>query len=131
MVHIDFGFMFQIAPGGFHMENAPFKLTQEYIEMMDGTESEIFSYFKSLLIRGFVEIRKNLEDILIIIEIMMKDSKLPCFIRPKTVLSEIRDRISLKYNTQQVDGEKDYFEMVDRLIKYSANNWRTKQYDNF
>lgn len=39
---------------------------------MDGMESEIFSYFKSLLIRGFYEIRKNLDDILSLIEILMK-----------------------------------------------------------
>ena len=27
IVHIDFGFLFQNAPGGFNFENAPFKLT--------------------------------------------------------------------------------------------------------
>ncbi len=35
-------------------------------------DSEIFEYFKSLMIRGFVEIRKHLEDILILIEILMQ-----------------------------------------------------------
>lgn len=39
---------------------------------MDGTNSEIFGYFKSLLTKGFHEIRKHLEDILILIEIFMK-----------------------------------------------------------
>lgn len=68
------------------------------------------------MIRGFYEIRKNLDDILVLIEIMMKDSKMPCFNRPKTVIAEIRDRISLKYNTN-IKEENDYFELVERLVK--------------
>lgn len=47
-------------------------MTTEYIELMDGQDSEIFSYFKSLMIRGFYEIRKNIDDILTLIEIMMQ-----------------------------------------------------------
>ena len=58
------------------------------------------------------------------------DSKLPCFLRPKTLFDEIRDRISLKYNTGQVQ-EGDYFELVERIVKASMNNWRTSQYDSF
>jgi phosphatidylinositol 4-kinase len=97
---------------------------------MDGLESEMFQYFKSLMIRGFFEIRKNLDDILVLIEIMMKDSRMPCFVKPKTLLAEVRDRISLKYNTG-LAKENDYFELVDRLVKTSTNNWRTMQYDSF
>jgi phosphatidylinositol 4-kinase len=36
LIHIDFGFMLQNSPGGINFETAPFKLTQEYIELMDG-----------------------------------------------------------------------------------------------
>ncbi len=50
--------------------------------------------------------------------------------KPKTLIAEIRDRISLKYNTG-LAKESDYFELVDRLVKNSANNWRTVQYDTF
>ena len=32
----------------------------------------MFSYYKSLMIRGFYEIRKHLDDILILIEILLK-----------------------------------------------------------
>jgi phosphatidylinositol kinase/protein kinase (PI-3 family) len=56
IIHIDFGFMFQSAPGkdklGFSPEQAPFKLTQEYIEMMDGKDSEMFSVYRKLVARG-------------------------------------------------------------------------------
>ena len=122
--------MLQNAPGGINFEGAPFKLTQEYIDIMDGIESEIFEYFKSLLIRGFHEIRKHLEEILILIEIFLKDSKFPCITKPQTLFNEIRDRISLRFNTGD-NKENDYFELVERLLKSSANNWRTSQYDSF
>jgi len=58
------------------------------MDLMDGPESEIFAYFKSLLIKGFFSLRRHLDDMLILIEIMMKskfhalslDSNLPCFV---------------------------------------------------
>jgi len=98
--------------------------------LMDGVDSEIYQYFKSLMIRGFFEIRKSLDDILVLIEILMKDSRMPCFKKPKTLLAEIRDRISLKYN-MSLTKEIDYFEMVDRLVKDSTNAWSTTHYDNY
>jgi phosphatidylinositol kinase/protein kinase (PI-3 family) len=64
--------MFQNSPGGMSFERAPFKVTQEYIDVMDGVDSEMFEYFKSLMIKGFIEIRKHLEDILILVEILMQ-----------------------------------------------------------
>lgn len=72
LIHIDFGFMFQSSPGGVNFENAPFKLTQEYLDLMDGPESDKFEYFKSLMVRGFIEIRRNLDDLLSFVTIMSK-----------------------------------------------------------
>ena len=62
IIHIDFDFIFSNSPGGnIGFESAPFKLTEEYIQVMGGEEnSEMFDYFKILLIRGFLEIRKHL-----------------------------------------------------------------------
>jgi phosphatidylinositol kinase/protein kinase (PI-3 family) len=131
LVHIDFGFMLQSAPGGINFESVPFKLTQEYLDIMGGTNSEIFDYFKSLLIKGLLELRKHLEDILTIIEICMKGSQMPCFVKPDTLFSEIRNRISLKYNVSTKTDSEGYFELVDRIVKGSANAWRTYQYDTF
>lgn len=50
---------------------------------------------------------------------------MPCFVRSKTVISEIKDRISLKYNTGANPTQSDFFELAERLIKSSANNFRT------
>ena len=70
IIHIDFGFMFQNYPGGVNFESAPFKLTQEYIDLMDGPESDKFELFKSLIVRGLIEVRNNLDDLLSFITIM-------------------------------------------------------------
>jgi phosphatidylinositol 4-kinase len=42
VVHIDFGFLLGISPGGINFESAPFKLTSEYIELMGGKKSPNF-----------------------------------------------------------------------------------------
>jgi phosphatidylinositol 4-kinase B len=36
LVHIDFGFMLQNSPGGVNFERAPFKLTADYVDLLDG-----------------------------------------------------------------------------------------------
>lgn len=69
--------MFSNSPGGLNFESAPFKLTQEYIQIMEGTESTMFEYFKSLLNKAFVEVRKHLDDIVSLIEIMFKETNFP------------------------------------------------------
>lgn len=89
LVHIDFGFWLQSSPGSMAFERAPFKLTQEYMDVMDGPDSEMYAYFKSLLIKGFFTIRRHMDDIFVMIKIMMKKSKMPCFIKPSTLYQEI------------------------------------------
>ena len=89
LIHIDFGFMLQNSPGNMGFEGAPFKLTQEYIDLMDGPDSALFEYFKSLITAGLLEIRKNLTDLSHFITIMMKESVMPCFRNPETIVAEL------------------------------------------
>jgi phosphatidylinositol 4-kinase len=43
VIHIDFGFMLGNSPGGnFGFEKAPFKLTEEMVEVIGGVEGELF-----------------------------------------------------------------------------------------
>ena len=62
-----------------NFENAPFKLTQDYMDLMEGPQSDKFEFFKSLIVRGLIEIRRNLDDLLSFIVIMSK-GKCICFI---------------------------------------------------
>jgi phosphatidylinositol 4-kinase len=60
VIHIDFGFMFGIAQGGaFSLEEAPFKLTQELVEIMGGIHSEGYQEFKKLFLQGFLLARNE------------------------------------------------------------------------
>ena len=70
LIHIDFGFFLQNSPGGMGFEAAPFKLTQEYVDILGGCESPMFYYFKNLLRRGLIEVRKHMEELIVIIQIM-------------------------------------------------------------
>lgn len=91
IVHIDFGFILSNAPGGaFAFENAPFKLTQDYLELIGGVDSPLYDYFKILLIQGFIALRKYVDDICDIVEVMSRESTLPCY--DKFSLKEFRDR---------------------------------------
>lgn len=50
IIHIDFGFMLSNAPGkGLQFEKAPFKLTNEFVEVIGGINSPNFSKFRKLL----------------------------------------------------------------------------------
>ena len=39
---------------------------------MDGPQGEMMTYFKCLLIRGFYEVRRHLDDLLILIKVFLK-----------------------------------------------------------
>jgi len=47
IIHLDFGFFLSNAPGkGVSFEKAPFKLTQEMIDVMGGVDSSKFKDFR-------------------------------------------------------------------------------------
>jgi phosphatidylinositol 4-kinase len=80
LIFIDFGFAMGMAPGHeFSFEKAPFKLTQEYVQVMGGTSSECYKEFERLFVAGLQESRKNAQIALGLVEIMMYKSNYPCF----------------------------------------------------
>ena len=87
--------MLQNSPGNMGFEQGPFKLTAEYVELMDGVDSDLFEYFKSLITAGLLEVRKNMDDLIRFITIMMKESVMPCFKHPETVIAEFEARMRL------------------------------------
>lgn len=127
LIHVDFGFMLSNTPGNVHFETAPFKLSREYIEVMDGESSALFSYFKLLVVKGFLEIRKYAQQLILLVEIMSHGSQMPCFqgASAETVVKNFRDRFMLHL------PQADCMRHVMSLIELSCNNWRTTQYDNY
>mmetsp|Transcript_17608 Transcript_17608/g.40734 ORF Transcript_17608/g.40734 Transcript_17608/m.40734 type:complete len:875 (+) Transcript_17608:147-2771(+) len=127
IVHIDFGFMLSNSPGGnTNFEQSPFKLTQEFLDVMDGEHSEQFEYFRTLLVRGFLEARKHVDRIILPIRMMLVGSKFPCFREgPERILKTLQSRF-LPNMPEEVCVSK----ILD-LIDLSVNNWRTKFYDDY
>lgn len=63
--------MLTSSPGSINFETAPFKLTKEFIDLMGGEHSDMWNYFKLLFIRGFLELRKHHEKIILLIEMLL------------------------------------------------------------
>ncbi|KAJ3138469.1 Phosphatidylinositol 4-kinase pik1alpha (PI4-kinase)(PtdIns-4-kinase) [Physocladia obscura] len=78
-IHIDFGFMLSNSPGNMGFELAPFKLPQEFIDILGGTRSLKFQQYRKLCKDAFIAVRKRWDLIVGLVEIMEKDSVLPCF----------------------------------------------------
>lgn len=93
--------MLNTSPGGINFENAPFKLTSEYADIMDGKKSPKYALYKELIFQGFTALKKVVDDISTIIQIMMEDSDLPCF--EKFDYQEFRGRFLEKSTDKEVD----------------------------
>ena len=53
IIHIDFGFMLSNSPGSVGFEAAPFKLTQDYVDVLGGLGSPSFDEYKKLCKQAF------------------------------------------------------------------------------
>ena len=130
LIHIDFGFMLSNAPGkGLKFENAPFKLTNDFVEVLGGTQSKYFNDFRKLLWKGFIACVNHYEKILILVEMMFcgHGNKLPSFEGGQNAINELKQRFLPRPNMKK----RDYIAHVDRLIEMSIDNWRTNWYDRF
>jgi phosphatidylinositol 4-kinase len=67
-VHIDFGFVLGQSPGNMNFERAPFKLTPELAEVMDGPSSPLFAYFRALFVRGMQAARDHADMLLQLVD---------------------------------------------------------------
>ena len=128
VIHIDFGFILGINPGNINFERAPFKLTSDYVNIMDGEHSATFGYFKELMVKGMIESKRHVESIVNCVEIMAKGGgKMPCFENKDTdsVIQRLRERFHERTN------DYGFAKIVDDLIYASKDNFWTNKYDKF
>ena len=128
LIHIDFGFILGISPGGnLNFENAPFKITRDYINLMGGVDSSIFCYFKSLFLRGLFAARRKVDVISNLIEAMGLGVPMPCFNgrNLKEIINAFKERCFVKFS------EVEIIPLVNNLFDRAINSWRTTQYDYF
>ncbi|KAL4880003.1 hypothetical protein BJY04DRAFT_192115 [Aspergillus karnatakaensis] len=136
IIHIDFGFCFDIAPGGVRFERAPFKLTSEMVAVMSGTphshanshgshnptQTQPYRWFESLVVKAFLASRPYCAKLSHIVSLML-DSGLPCF-KPET-LKNFRDRFVVE------KSEREAAEFMRELVRKSYLSMSTKGYDQF
>lgn len=123
ILHIDFGFCFDIAPGGVKFERAPFKLTTEMVAVMGGSpDHQAFKWFEELCIKAFLASRQYTEKLSQLVLLMM-DSGLPCF-KPES-LQHFKERFVLE------KSEREAAEFMKSLIKKSYSSYSTAVYDQF
>ena len=129
VIHIDFGFVFGVAPGGsFSLElSTPFKITEEMLEVLGGVQSPFFSEFVTLFCCGFVALRAHMDTFLTIVEITSNSSSFKCFEgrEPSEVIEKMRTRFCPDLS------EESAVAFAMDLIKQSTQSYGTKQYDYF
>ncbi|TQV95772.1 hypothetical protein V2A60_000947 [Cordyceps javanica] len=123
ILHIDFGFCFDIAPGGIKFERAPFKLTSEMVAVMGGaTDHQSFHAFEALCVKAFLAARQYRDKLAQVVQLMM-DSGLPCF-KPESV-KHFKDRFVLEKT------EREAADFMRDLVKKSHSSYSTGIYDQF
>ncbi|CDW87840.1 phosphatidylinositol 4-kinase [Stylonychia lemnae] len=130
IMHIDFGFLLSNAPGkGIRFELAPFKLTQEMVDVLGGIKSKKFREYRELMRLGFIAIQEHADKIIKLVEMMfMSQSDLPCFKEGENLIKELKQRI---FPLGHLLTEMECAKYVDSLVESSYDNWRTKAYDKF
>lgn len=124
VLHIDFGFCFDIAPGGINFESGPFKLTTEMIAVMGGSaHTQSYRIFQELSIKAFLVARQYSEQIIHLVTLML-DSGLPCF-KGQTTIDNLRNRFHMDVSEHQAS------QVMLNLIAQSHQNQRTVAYDVF
>ena len=114
IIHVDFAFIFGKHPGFYSVENAPFKFSDEYLELVDLDE------FRQLFHSGFVALSANIERIALLVEIVEKQGL--CDVGTASLL-----------RARMCGGETDEAVLAycKGLTDKSIRNMRTMVYDRF
>lgn len=103
LIHIDFGFILSTSPKNLGFEKSPFKLTPEFVEVMGGEHSDMFAYFKILILQGLVAARKHHGMIIDLVEIMRSSRCFPGFLLSISQKSIYENSVSTKQKKMEND----------------------------
>ncbi|KAG5877173.1 hypothetical protein JTB14_032125 [Gonioctena quinquepunctata] len=125
LIHIDFGFILSTSPKNLGFEKSPFKMTPEFVEIMGGENSDMFEYFKILILQGLIAARKHHGMIITLVEIMRSGSQLPCFKSGASTVQNLKNRFHMNMTEEQLTLE------VNQMVEGSIHSLSTKLYDGF
>jgi phosphatidylinositol 4-kinase len=121
IIHIDFGFMLSNSPGSMGFEAAPFKLTQDYVDVLGGVTGSAFEEFKTLCKKAFQALRKDAERLIMLVDLMSKNSSMDCFkAGAQTVTNSLRARLMLHLSREEAEG------FVEELVAKSVGSYYTR-----
>lgn len=123
IVHIDFGFLFDIGPGGIKFEAGSFKLNKEMVALMGGSESQGYKMFTELTVKAFLAVRPHADQLVDTVALML-GTGLPSF-KGEGTIKRLRERFALHLNER---GAADF--MMGR-IHNAHENMRSDIYDGF
>lgn len=115
-------------PGGaFSIETAPFKLTEEMVQVLGDVQSKLFAEFVLLFSCAFLALQAGYAEISGVIEVMCDESNFPCFdnVSKSDVLARLHSRLR-----PDLDKRESVGFAID-LIRQSMGSTLTRQYDNF
>ena len=130
LIHIDFGFMLSNAPGkGIKFEKAPFKITDEMLELIGGINSDNFKEYRKKLFKGYFAIYDHFEKIQKLAEFMFigQGKYFPCFVEKEIALANLKERLRPRNNM----SKQQKLQYIDDLLSKSIDNWTTTYYDKF
>lgn len=114
LIHIDFGFILSASPKNLGFEKSPFKLTSEFVEIMGGENSDMFEYFKILILQGLIAARKHHGMVIDLVEIMRSGNQLPCFKSGAATVQNLRNRFHMNMTEEQLRLE------VNKMVEGSC-----------
>lgn len=127
IIHIDFGFMLSNSPGSVGFEAAPFKMTQDYVDVLGGVGSQHFEDYKRLCKQAFQALRRSADNLIDLVNMMGRESKMPCFsYGVQQAVNSLRQRFQLQLSA---DEAEQYVETD--LIGKSLGSYYTRLYDTF
>ncbi|CAK5277296.1 unnamed protein product [Mycena citricolor] len=122
IVHIDFGFLFDIdeCPSCLSVLMV---LNHEMVMLMGGRNSQGYALFQNLTVKAFLAIRPHAEQLVSTVSLML-DTGLPSF-KGEGTIKRLRDRFALGLNERQAA------EWMMSVIKNAHENVRSTAYDEF
>ncbi|CAM9289491.1 unnamed protein product [Ectocarpus sp. 4 AP-2014] len=129
LIHIDFGFILGMAPGGnFALENCPFKLPTEYVDVMGGLESQAFMDFVVAFTCGFLTLQAHGGRLVKLLGMMTQKSPFPCFQGkdpPESIVAKLSERLMPHLDKSETVA------FCLELIRESYNNYGQRQFDYY
>jgi len=126
--HVDFGFILGHSTGkqiGGLVECSPFKMTAEYIDVLDGLGSKAYQAFCASCVANLRAARSHGEAICTLVEVVGTNSVFPCFqvVPVAKVAPRLRERLCLDLPDAEFEAE------AMRIVSSAANHKGTTYYD--